>query len=136
MFSKTIENKDFRIDSQYYTQAPIKNPILKYKKIGDVIHSSQYGISIELNENGHGYPIYRMNELHNMLCDIEVNKYADITQDECRRFALRNRDVLFNRTNSFEWVGRTGVYYQNDNIERTFASYQVHEQILKYQALE
>lgn len=125
MFSKTIENKDFRIDSQYYTQAPIKNPILKYKKIGDVIHSSQYGISIELNENGHGYPIYRMNELHNMLCDIEVNKYADITQDECRRFALRNRDVLFNRTNSFEWVGRTGVYYQNDNIERTFASYLV-----------
>lgn len=125
MFSKTIENKDFRIDSQYYTQAPIKNPILKYKKIGDVIHSSQYGISIEMNENGHGYPIYRMNELHNMLCDIEVNKYADITQDECRRFALRNRDVLFNRTNSFEWVGRTGVYYQNDNIERTFASYLV-----------
>lgn len=125
LFSKTIENKDFRIDSQYYTQAPIKNPILKYKKIGDVIHSSQYGISIEMNENGHGYPIYRMNELHNMLCDIEVNKYADITQDECRRFALRNRDVLFNRTNSFEWVGRTGVYYQNDNIERTFASYLV-----------
>ena len=125
LFSETIKNKDFRIDSQYYTQAPIKNPILKYKKIGEVIHSSQYGISIEMNEDGHGYPIYRMNELHNMLCDLEVNKYADITQDEYQRFALKNRDVLFNRTNSFEWVGRTGVYYQNDDIERTFASYLV-----------
>ena len=125
LFSETIKNKDFRIDSQYYTQAPIKNPILKYKKIGEVIHSSQYGISIEMNEDGHGYPIYRMNELHNMLCDLEVNKYADITHDEYQRFALKDRDVLFNRTNSFEWVGRTGVYYQNDNVERTFASYLV-----------
>lgn len=125
LFSETIKNKDFRIDSQYYTQAPIKNPILKYKKIGEVIHSSQYGISIEMNEDGHGYPIYRMNELHNMLCDLEVNKYADITHDEYQRFALKNRDVLFNRTNSFEWVGRTGVYYQNDDVERTFASYLV-----------
>ena len=125
LFSETIKNKDFRIDSQYYTQAPIKNPILKYKKIGEVIHSSQYGISIEMNEDGHGYPIYRMNELHNMLCDLEVNKFADITHEEYQRFALKNGDVLFNRTNSFEWVGRTGVYYQNDDVERTFASYLV-----------
>lgn len=29
------------------------------------------------------------------------------------------------RTNSFEWVGRTGLYYQNDDIQRTFASYLV-----------
>ena len=33
--------------------------------------------------------------------------------------------MLFNRTNSFEWVGRTGIYYQNDDIQRTFASYLV-----------
>ena len=125
LFSETIKNKDFRIDSQYYTQAPIKNPILKYKKIGEIIHSSQYGISIEMNEDGQGYPIYRMNELHNMLCDLEVNKYADISQDEYKRFALKNRNVLFNRTNSFEWVGRTGIYYQNDDVDRTYASYLV-----------
>lgn len=125
LFSETIKNKDFRIDSQFYTQAPIKNPFLKYKKIGDVLLASQYGISIEMNEDGRGYPIYRMNELHNMLCDIDVNKFADISQEEYKRFALKDRDVLFNRTNSFEWVGRTGVYYQNDSVERTFASYLV-----------
>lgn len=113
------------MDSQFYTMAPTKNPQLKYIKIGEVLHSSQYGISIEMNEDGRGYPIYRMNELHDMLCDIEVNKHADITIDEYKRFALKNRDVLFNRTNSYEWVGRTGIYYQNDNVERTFASYLV-----------
>ena len=60
-----------------------------------------------------------------MLCDLDVDKCADITQAEYDRFALKNRDVLFNRTNSFEWVGRTGIYYQNDDIQRTFASYLV-----------
>ena len=44
-----IENKDYRIDSGFYTKAPIINPNLKYKKIGDCLVSSQYGISIAMN---------------------------------------------------------------------------------------
>ena len=40
--------------------------------------SSQYGISIEMNTDSVGYPIYRMNEIHNMLCDLNVDKYADL----------------------------------------------------------
>lgn len=120
-----LENKDFRIDSGFYTKAPLINPQLNYRKIGDCITSSQYGISISMNEDGIGYPIYRMNEIHNMLCDLDVNKCAEITIEELETFKLHNKDVLFNRTNSFEWVGRTGVYYQNDNIKRVFASYLV-----------
>ena len=120
-----LENKDFRIDSGFYTKAPLINPQLNYRKIGDCIISSQYGISISMNEDGIGHPIYRMNEIHNMLCDLDVNKCAEITFEELETFKLHNKDVLFNRTNSFEWVGRTGVYYQNDNISRVFASYLV-----------
>ena len=120
-----LENKDFRIDSGFYTKAPLINPQLNYRKIGDCITSSQYGISISMNEDGIGHPIYRMNEIHNMLCDLDVNKCAEITLGELETFKLHNKDVLFNRTNSFEWVGRTGVYYQNDNISRVFASYLV-----------
>lgn len=123
--SEVLENKDFRIDSSFYTKEPKKNPNLMYDKIGNHLIKSQYGISIELNTDAVGYPIYRMNEIHNMLCDLDVDKYANITQDEYEKFALKNGDVLFNRTNSFEWVGRTGVYYQNDDINRTFASYLV-----------
>ena len=64
--------------------------------------------------------------MHNMLCDIDVDKYADISKDDYAHFALKQGDVLFNRTNSFEWVGRTGVYYPtSNNEERTFASYLV-----------
>ena len=124
-FSKTNLNKDFRIDSQFYTKAPRKNSQLKYIRIGDAIKSSQYGLSIEMTEDGQGFPIYRMNEIHDMLCDLSVDKYANISEAEYERFALHDGDVLFNRTNSFEWVGRTGVYYQNDDVKRTFASYLV-----------
>ena len=125
LFSETIKNKDFRLDSQFYTLAPSHNPRLEFAKIADVIHSTQYGLSIEMNEDNHGYPIYRMNEIHNMLCDMEASKCANISTEEYLKFALHDHDVLFNRTNSYEWVGRTGVYYQNDDIERTFASYLV-----------
>lgn len=120
-----LENKDYRIDSGFYTKALIINSNLEYKKIGDCLISSQYGISIAMNEEGIGCPIYRMNEIHNLLCDLDVNKCADITQDELETFKLHDKDVIFNRTNSFEWVGRTGIYYQNDNIDRVFASYLV-----------
>lgn len=78
-----------------------------------------------MNTDSIGYPIYRMNEIHDMLCDLDVDKCADITETEYNKFALKDGDVLFNRTNSFEWVGRTGIYYQNDDIQRTFASYLV-----------
>lgn len=122
---EVLSNKDFRIDSSFYTKEPKKNPDLIYAKIGEHLISSQYGISIEMNTDSVGYPIYRMNEIHDMLCDLDVDKCADITQAEYDRFALKDRDVLFNRTNSFEWVGRTGIYYQNDDIQRTFAFYLV-----------
>ena len=124
-FSHLNENKDFRIDSQFYTKEPIKNEQLVYKKIGDCLLKAQYGISISMNEDSIGTPIYRMNEIHNMLCDVEVSKCANIDAEEKKTFLLNDRDVLFNRTNSFEWVGRTGLYKKQQGVEHVFASYLV-----------
>jgi type I restriction enzyme, S subunit len=124
-FNKTLQNKDFRIDSDFYTKEPKKNDTLKYDRLGNHLIKSQYGISIEMNEGNIGYPIYRMNEIHNMLCDLEVNKFADITNEEKYIFLLNDRDVIFNRTNSYEWVGRTGLYRKIDDREFVFASYLV-----------
>ncbi|EIJ42082.1 type I restriction-modification system methyltransferase subunit [Beggiatoa alba B18LD] len=125
MFSETLKNKDFRIDSDFHTKIFKINPNLKYTAIGNILLISQYGISIEMNENGIGYPIYRMNEIHNMLCDLDVDKYADISFDDFQKFKLNNGDVLFNRTNSYEWVGRTGIFYEQDHKDFIFASYLV-----------
>ncbi len=124
-FSQTVNNKDFRTDSDFWTKEPVKNPALKYEPIGKHLKTSQYGISIAMNEDKTGYPIYRMNEIHNMFADFTVNKFADITQAELNQFKLNDKDVLFNRTNSYEWVGRTGIYRKTDKDDFVFASYLV-----------
>lgn len=124
-FEKVNKNKDGRFDTDFWTKEPKINPNLTYKRIGDCLLKSQYGISISMNEEGIGYPIYRMNEIHNMMCDFEVSKSANITNQELEIFELQDKDVLFNRTNSFEWVGRTGIYYKKDVQSFVFASYLV-----------
>lgn len=122
---EALTNKDKRIDSQFWTTIIPKNPKHTYTKIGNVLLTSQYGISIDMNTDKKGYPIFRMNELHHMLTDLEVEKYANISNIEYQLFSLQDKDVLFNRTNSYEWVGRTGIYYKNDNTPFIYASYLV-----------
>ncbi|MBR6952399.1 MAG: restriction endonuclease subunit S [Campylobacter sp.] len=77
-----------------------------------------------MNEDKIGVPIYRMNEIENMICKSEVSKYAEITNEEFNTFKLNDGDVLFNRTNSYEFVGRTGIFYKQDK-DFVFASYLV-----------
>ena len=123
--SKIMRNKDSRVDSQFWTTEIVKNDNYSYDKIGNLIKGSQYGISVDMNTDGKGYPIFRMNELHDMLMDLSTEKYADITPVEYQNFSLNDGDVLFNRTNSYEWVGRTAVYYKNNETPFTYASYLV-----------
>lgn len=124
LYSSAKENKDFRVDSQFYTMAINRNIELEYCPIGRYLISTQYGVSKDMNADGYGYPIYRMNEIHYSLCDLTTEKYVELTSEEFKAVKLNSRDVLFNRTNSFELVGRTGVYYDS-GIPQTFASYLV-----------
>lgn len=124
-YNETVANKDFRFDSDFYTKEPKKNPLLNYAKIGSCLKHSQYGVSISMNEEGVGFPIYRMNEIHSMFCDLEVDKRAELNSIDKSVFKLNDKDVLFNRTNSFEWVGRTGIYRKLDERDFVFASYLV-----------
>ena len=123
-YSSANENIDFRIDSQFYTIEIKHNSDLEYCPIGRYLISTQYGVSKDMNVDGNGYPIYRMNEIHHSLCDLNTEKYVELTDKEFVKVKLNNRDVLFNRTNSFDFVGRTGVYYDS-GIPQTFASYLV-----------
>ena len=119
-----LGNKDYRWDSNFYTTKILYNKKLKYRPIGEVITKSQYGISRSMNEDK-GIPIYRMNEIHNMLCDNYVDKFVEMTTDEFETFKLKDGDVLFNRTNSYQFVGRTGIYYKKGTQDKVFASYLV-----------
>lgn len=88
--------------------------------IGRILKKCEYGISISMNSKGKGFPIFRMNELNNCFAE-RPEKYADIAAELFEQYRLQENDVLFNRTNSFEFVGRTGLV--KDQIDCTFASY-------------
>ncbi|WP_030008045.1 N-6 DNA methylase [Picosynechococcus sp. NKBG042902] len=123
LLSETLKNKDFRVDSEFHRKPPLKNQKYEYVDIGKHLTLVQYGISIEMNEEGEGTKIYRMNEIHNMLCDIDVLKSAKISSIEIEKYKLKERDILFNRTNSFDLVGRTGLFKISSDREFVFASY-------------
>src|SRR5205085_4737340 len=75
-----------------------------------------------MNTEGKGYKIFRMHELINgFLVDNGNMKYADISSSEFNKYKLNKDDILFNRTNSYEHVGRTGIYKLVG--EYCFASY-------------
>ena len=66
-----------------------------------------------------------MNEIDNMLCDRNISKYAELNGNQIAAFKLEDRDVLFNRTNSKEFVGRTGIFKKFSDENIVFASYLV-----------
>ncbi len=91
------------------------DPILNEKgwdivTIGDIVTEVRYGTSKPAVEGGK-YPYLRMNNLtsegHLDLTDL---KYIDIPDDEIEKCTVRKGDVLFNRTNSIELVGKTAVF--------------------------
>ena len=84
------------------------------------VPSAEYGISTSLSESG--YPVLRMNNLLDGEAELSDLKFTDAPVPE--HLWLRDGDVLFNRTNSWEHVGRTGIW--RGQIESaTFASYLV-----------
>ena len=122
--SEIHNNIDFRIDSDFFTVHIKHNETLQYRSIGECLVFAQYGVSKDMNNTGNGYPIFRMNEIHYGLCDISPEKQVDLMPQEFDAVCLKDGDVLFNRTNSYEKVGRTGIYYYH-RTPQTFASYLV-----------
>ncbi len=91
-------------------------------ELGKICERLQYGLSMRLNTEKAGYKTFRMNELVKGKCvDSGDMKYSDISAEEFEKYRLVRGDILFNRTNSFEHVGRTGIF----DLEGTycFASY-------------
>lgn len=84
------------------------------------VPSAEYGISTSLVD--FGTPVLRMNNFSEGEADVSDLKYTELMPPE--KLWLRDGDVLFNRTNSWEHVGRTGIW--RCQIEKaTFASYLV-----------
>jgi type I restriction enzyme S subunit len=89
--------------------------------LSHLLASAEYGISTSLSSEG-TLPVLRMNNLAGGEASLGEVKFA--TCDVPKALLLRVGDVLFNRTNSYEHVGRTGIWRGQVPIA-SFASYLV-----------
>lgn len=93
-------------------------------EIDKLATSVQYGLNEAMNEGGVGYKIFRMNEIiRGRMVDNGNMKCADISAEEFAKYRLNKGDLLFNRTNSIEHVGKTGLFDLDGDY--CFASYLV-----------
>lgn len=91
-------------------------------QIKPYVRSAQYGVSTSLEDVEVGIPVLRMNNIQSNMFDVSVLKY---TKDlEAYKIILKKGDVLYNRTNSMEHVGKTAIW-RNEIPECSFASYLV-----------
>ena len=96
---------------------PILNPKgWDMATIGDIVTEVKYGTSRPAVDGGK-YPYLRMNNLtYDGHLDLTDLKRIDIPDNEIEKCIVRKGDVLFNRTNSVELVGKTCVFDESEDM--------------------
>ncbi|HDK6414494.1 TPA: restriction endonuclease subunit S [Klebsiella variicola] len=91
-------------------------------KIRDLVDSVNYGTSAKASIDSGEYPILRMGNItYQGGWDFKDLKYIDLSVKEKDKFLVKEGDLLFNRTNSKELVGKTAVYEEERPM--AFAGY-------------
>ncbi|ERS84167.1 hypothetical protein Q667_18245 [Marinobacter sp. C1S70] len=85
--------------------------------IRDLVESANYGSSAKASEAGGDYPILRMGNItYEGAIDMTDLKYIDLSEKEKPKYLVVKGDLLFNRTNSKELVGKAAVYDRDDPV--------------------
>lgn len=82
----------------------------------------QYGLSESLSDSG-AYPCFRMNNYRNGRMVASDLKYINLSDKALGTYLLERGDILFNRTNSRDLVGKIGIFDLDGDY--VFASYLV-----------
>ena len=86
------------------------------KKLGDICSDIRYGTSTPSNENGE-YKYLRMNNITNDgFLDVSHYKTISLPEKELEKCLVKRGDIIFNRTNSRELVGKSCVFTENENM--------------------
>lgn len=88
--------------------------------VSAVVPNFEYGLSLPMHLRG-DTPILRMGNIQQGDVVMDDLKYVTLSQAILDRYSIRRGDVLFNRTNSQEHVGKIGIYRCDEPA--VFASY-------------
>jgi type I restriction enzyme, S subunit len=90
-------------------------------ELGSILDLVQYGTSEKANSIGNGVAVVRMNNIVEGEFDLSNLKHLPLPQAEVEKLLLKEGDILFNRTNSKELVGKCAVFHAAGDY--VFASY-------------
>ena len=93
-------------------------------RMSEVVSETQYGTPAKANDQGRGLPILRMGNITRAGgLDLSELKWCDVDDEDLQKYTVRRGDLLFNRTNSPELVGKTTVWDRDERF--AFAGYLV-----------
>ncbi len=133
--TKKIEDKKLKlIQSGIMRRQERFSPILKsdevfpiqcdwlWVKLGDLALSTDYGTSQKSVNIDDGVPVLKMGDIRGGQVCLGEHMKVRRNMDDLPALFLKKLDLLYNRTNSAELVGKTGIYLGPDD-KFTFASY-------------
>ncbi len=89
--------------------------------LGELTTDVSYGTSEKAHSERTGTPVLRMGNIQSGKLDLSDMKYMHPSQQEIRKLTLQKGDILVNRTNSAELVGKCAVFDLDGDY--LFASY-------------
>lgn len=119
---RALFTRGLRGEAQKETEIGIVPESWDIAAIGDVALNTQYGLSVRGQQSG-AYPILRMNCQEDGTVHYRNLQFVDLDSATFEIFRLKHGDLLFNRTNSIELVGRMAIV--EDDRPAVFASYLV-----------
>jgi len=90
----------------------------------------EYGTSAKTNDNSSGIPVLRMGNIVEGELKFDDLKYLPTQHEEFPKLLLEPGDILFNRTNSPELVGKAAVFLGSSR-PHSFASYLIRVRLIE-----
>ena len=111
---------------------PVTNPKgFPVGTIRDLVETANYGSSAKASETEGEFPILRMGNItYAGAIDLKDLKYIDLSEKDKPKYLVQYGDLLFNRTNSKELVGKTAVYDRDESV--AFAGYLIRVRTNEY----
>jgi len=95
---------------------------VEHEPLGSLLRAKpQYGLSEKASDSPPGVPILRMGNIVGGEVRLNNLKFVELSPAKETKYLVGNGDILFNRTNSAELVGKSAVYEGSERV--VFASY-------------
>lgn len=107
----------------------------KWVRLGELTESTGYGTSAKANDDTTGVPVLRMGNIQHGELESDNLRYLPPDHPDVQKYQLEEDDLLFNRTNSYELVGKTAIVRAQQAGKMTYASYLVRVRLHKKNVL-